>query len=319
MAARKTERLFLLKPRSCRRLLPAQSCEPGVVIGESGEQRLDLAEFAAAVGRRLIKDAEGGFLIGDALRGLEISQLEIPLARKTIAILDSFREVIAGFEEQHRDVGPLLAQQVQQDHAFGLKAGSDARGARLGKHAGDERLGGGDHDSSGSPAGRPAAGKIACPTRPAAAVAFESRSINMKLPVMRFCAYGSMKSGLAAVIRTWPMSFMASPRSLATRARTVCVVCFSRYSRLGVKASPAKQTRVASNARTAWGESPAQIRSPRLMSLSSSRVRLTDRGACATSRSPSKVAMRRTRVRRFDGSTRTSSPGRIEPEAICPA
>ena len=49
--------------------------------------------------------------------------------------------------------------------------------------------------------------------------------------------------------------------------------------------------------------------SPRLMSISSSSVSVTDIGDCATSRSPSQVTMRLTRVVRPDGQTVTASPG----------
>ena len=53
----------------------------------------------------------------------------------------------------------------------------------------------------------------------------------------------------------------------------------------------------------------AEIRSPRLMSISSLNVSVTDMGAKAASRSPSKVEMVLTVVRRPAGRTYTGSPG----------
>ncbi len=61
------------------------------------------------------------------------------------------------------------------------------------------------------------------------------------------------------------------------------------------------------------------IRSPRLTSISRSRVRVTDCPASAAGRSPSKVTIRVTVAVAPDGSTRTSSPGRTVPPAMIPA
>ena len=54
--------------------------------------------------------------------------------------------------------------------------------------------------------------------------------------------------------------------------------------------------------------------SPRLMSISSSSVSVTDIGAKAKSRSPSKVTMRLTRAERPDGHAVTRSPTRTVPD-----
>ena len=68
------------------------------------------------------------FLIGDGLLGREISHIQIPLLGHAIAIGVGFREVIAGVEEQHGNIRQTLAQQVEHDHVFGLKAAGDADG-----------------------------------------------------------------------------------------------------------------------------------------------------------------------------------------------
>ena len=67
------------------------------------------------------------------------------------------------------------------------------------------------------------------------------------------------------------------------------------------------------------GSSTEAIRSPRLMSNSSSRVTAIDCGAFACSRFPSKVEIDAMRVLRPEGRATTRSPTRTLPAAICPA
>jgi hypothetical protein len=59
--------------------------------------------------------------------------------------------------------------------------------------------------------------------------------------------------------------------------------------------------------------------SPRLMSISSSRHTVTDIGGNASGSSPSYDTIDFTRLVAPDGSTITGSPGRITPDATCPA
>ncbi len=106
--------------------------EPDLVIGEAGKQRTDFAQLAALIGSGLIENAELGFLIRDALRGLEIAEVQLPLGRDLVAIGQRFREMIAGFEKQHGDAGRLLDDHVHQRDALGLKAGGDAGERRPG-------------------------------------------------------------------------------------------------------------------------------------------------------------------------------------------
>src|SRR5580692_6641732 len=109
-------------------------------------------------------------------------------------------------------------------------------------------------------------------------------------------------------------------RISATCARTVCVVCFSRYVAPGSSGLFCIHTMVAlKRVVLCGGAATAAIISPRLRSTSSSSVRTTDCGAWARARSPSHVLMDRTRVRRPEGSARISSPGRTVPAAIWPA
>src|SRR5579863_5713443 len=131
--------------------------------------------------------------------------------------------MITGFKKQNRNIRPLLNHLMQHDHIFRLKAASDAGIVEI------ERF---DHLII-----------------PAAAVALLSRSIRMKLPVVRFDLYASKNKGCASAIRTSPMSFILKTVSVSTRARTVCVVCLSRYSFDGSSGAPSNQTTVASRVR----------------------------------------------------------------------
>ena len=70
---------------------------------------------------------------------------------------------------------------------------------------------------------------------------------------------------------------------------------------------------------TTGASSGWQISSPREMSSSSSRRRVKDIGAVASSSSPSKVSIAAMRVRPPAGRTATSSPRRNAPLASCPA
>ena len=87
-------------------------------------------------------------------------------------------------------------------------------------------------------------------------------------------------------------------------AATCLVPIFIQYGRPGSIGSSAIQTIVASNwSATAGGELVQASTSPRLTSISSSSVSVTDCPATARSRSPSNVTMRATRLSRPDGST----------------
>jgi hypothetical protein len=70
---------------------------------------------------------------------------------------------------------------------------------------------------------------------------------------------------------------------------------------------------------TAGGALVQASTSPRLTSISSSSVRVTDCPATARSRSPSRVTMRATRLSRPDVSTFTFSPGLTVPPTMVPA
>ena len=80
-------------------LLAAQAGDPCVVGAERTEERFDLAQAAAAVGRGLIEDAEFRFLLGDGCSGCDVDEVQIPLGGDAVAICKRLREVIAGFEK----------------------------------------------------------------------------------------------------------------------------------------------------------------------------------------------------------------------------
>ena len=63
---------------------------------------------------------------GDRLCGNYVQKIEFPFPRDGIAKLVRFREVVAGFEEEHRNFRDPLAEKMQDDHVFGLKAAGEA-------------------------------------------------------------------------------------------------------------------------------------------------------------------------------------------------
>lgn len=88
----------------------------------------------------------------------------------------------------------------------------------------------------------------------------------------------------------------------------------------GTSASSFIHTTIASKVWSTLGTLPGRTSmSPRLESISSSSVIVTDCGAKASSSSPSKVTMLFTRLFRREGSETISSPLRMIPEAIVPA
>ena len=100
-------------------------------------------------------------------------------------------------------------------------------------------------------------------------------------------------------------------------SREVCLTAYLPLRRSGVSLS--QQTISSMSCPTCVGLSGRTNMSPRLMSISSSSVSVTDIGANASGRGPLNVSMLLTRVEKPDGSTVTSSPGRKTPPAIRPA
>src|ERR1019366_2758988 len=66
------------------------------------------------------------FLLGTRLLRNDIHQVQVPALSQPVAILVGFREVVAGVEEQHRDVRNPRPQQVEQNHALYLEAACNA-------------------------------------------------------------------------------------------------------------------------------------------------------------------------------------------------
>ena len=160
---------------------------------------------------------------------------------------------------------------------------------------------------------------------PAPTVALVSRSMSTNPPVSRFAWYGSNGSRRSVAMFATAISLTASVvAGVRSRVFTLmpCLMCvtvqvavelpsFIRYGRPGSSGSLCIQTRWASN----WSASPAgsaaaAIMSPRLMSISRSRVRVTDCPASADGRSPSQVTIR---------STRAVAPGREHPHLVARA
>ena len=104
------------------------------------------------------------------------------------------------------------------------------------------------------------------------------------------------------------------------KARVSRVVCLSQYDVPGCIGSWAVQQIVASISVPAEGRFIGRTSmSPRLMSSSSVVVIETESPADASAWGPSNVSMEATVVCWRDGRTRTSSPGRIAPDATRPA
>ena len=72
-----------------------------------------------------------GFLFGYGLFGLDVDQIQIPLGGDAIAIGEGLREVVAGFEEDDRDLRLKLEHHVHDDDVFGLEARGDAGALRV--------------------------------------------------------------------------------------------------------------------------------------------------------------------------------------------
>ena len=64
---------------------------------------------------------------GDGSAARSDHQVEAPGRRDLVAVAERLVEVMHRVEKQHRDVGPVLAEHVDEHHAFGLEAGRDAR------------------------------------------------------------------------------------------------------------------------------------------------------------------------------------------------
>ena len=68
-------------------LLAAQAGNPDAIVGDGFEERLDLAQLAALIGRGLIEQAALGFLLGDGFFGQQVDEIQIPLACDAVAII----------------------------------------------------------------------------------------------------------------------------------------------------------------------------------------------------------------------------------------
>src|SRR5438067_2245273 len=106
--------LQLRSRRSARRLVAADAGDPGVVRTERFEQRLDLADVAAAVGVRLPEVRALAFVLfrdRDYLRALE--RQPVPLD-EPVARLVALAEEELRVELDHRDVEAEFADHVHQ-------------------------------------------------------------------------------------------------------------------------------------------------------------------------------------------------------------
>src|ERR1700739_4229288 len=101
VAARQSEAFLRLKIGARLRLLAAQTSDPHVVGSERAKQWLHLAERATAVRRRLVEDAEFGFLLCDCALGEHINQIQFPLRSDIVAIRERLRKVVARFEKKN--------------------------------------------------------------------------------------------------------------------------------------------------------------------------------------------------------------------------
>src|SRR5262249_9154382 len=241
LPGRQRERLDLGEVCARRRLLAAERGEPDVIPFERLEQRAHFVTRAAGVGVGLPQPGTG-------LGGLQVHEIQLPAAGQLVAVGIRLREVVEGVQEEHGDVGPDLAQHVDEHHAFGLEARRDARLFCR------RQLPGGNAQSvvhvsissrarrtasiasASLPAARAArARRSAAPRRaigltwsraaltiiPAPAVKFVAGSITMKLPVPRSWSYGSKTIGRAVVTATRPIWFSTRPR--LTSAETMRV------------------------------------------------------------------------------------------------
>src|SRR6266403_333040 len=103
-------------------LLAAQSGEPNVEGFQCAEKRVDFAQLAATGGIGLVENAEGRLVFRDHLSRKNVDELQRPLLRHLVAVFVGLREVISRLQEQHRYIRNPLAQEMKDDHIFGLKA-----------------------------------------------------------------------------------------------------------------------------------------------------------------------------------------------------
>ena len=100
---------------------------------------------------------------------------------------------------------------------------------------------------------------------------------------------------------------------------TVVVPIFSRKRLPASAAVSSIQTRSAAKRRVTVGRRRGSAStSPRMTSISSVRVKVTERPATATARSPSKLTIRATELGRPDAATTMRSPTATRPEATVP-
>src|SRR3546814_5744094 len=87
-----------------RRLESLASGDGGVEISESVFERLDLANLAATVG--VVGPAQPGFVLRRQFLGIgrQRDEIQPQPRRERVAIGERFGEMLAGIEEEHRDI-----------------------------------------------------------------------------------------------------------------------------------------------------------------------------------------------------------------------
>src|SRR5260370_3011425 len=125
LAGWQSVKLDLLEVPARGRLIAPQSGESKVEGLECTDKRLDLAELAAARGVGPVENAEGRLLLRDRLRREDVDEMQRPFLRHPVTVLVGLREVITGIQKQHGHIRNPRAQQIQDDHIFGLKATRD--------------------------------------------------------------------------------------------------------------------------------------------------------------------------------------------------
>jgi len=91
------------------RLFPAETCKPNIERFERFQQWVHFAQLAALRGVFSIQNAKGRFLFFHGLFRKNVYEVEAPFSCQVIAELIRFREVVARFEEEHRNVGHALS------------------------------------------------------------------------------------------------------------------------------------------------------------------------------------------------------------------
>ncbi len=127
LAGGQSVKLDLLEVPARGRLIAPQSGEPNVERLKGAEKRLDLAQLAAARGIGPVENAECRLLLRYRLRGEDVDEMQRPFLRHPVTIFVGLREVITGVQKQHGHIRNPRAQQMQDNHIFGLKATRDAR------------------------------------------------------------------------------------------------------------------------------------------------------------------------------------------------